>query len=287
MFDLHLHTRGSDNPMLTSEILTKIKQVGIHVIAVTDHDTMKNVTAFQEEGPFCGVQVIPGIEISSYDPVSDRKVHLLGYFPESYVPEVEQALSPIREMRQTLSYQAVKKIRRGGYSLYWEDLEDLVDPGRVVFKTHIMEALRRAGYCKSLFGSLFYEIFNDGRDGGPTGFAFQKMEYFSYHKAISIIRDNGGIPVLAHPAVGDLFDLLPDLKKAGLGGIEVYHPAHCCRDRERALAMAESMDLLVTGGTDYHGHFSKKNRLPGCKYLTQEDLDRFSSVLFSQNVMAC
>ncbi|WP_053228314.1 PHP domain-containing protein [Spirochaeta cellobiosiphila] len=275
MYDLHIHTSSSDNLMTTTEILTSLKQVGIHSVAVTDHDTMKGIHSFQEESLFYGVSVIPGIEINCIDSGSGRQMSILGYFKENYIPEVESALYPLREIRQNNAYEAVRRVRRNGYRITWEAVQELAEPDRVITPTHIMEALRQEGYTMTLFGPLYEELFNSGKEQRRTGLAYFPTPLWEYHKVIELIKDNGGIPVLSHPGKNNLFELIPELVSSGLQGIEAYHPKHSCQDRALALALARKYHLTITGGTDYHGIYGRRNRLPGCKYLTAQEYKLF------------
>lgn len=255
--DLHCHSKISDGSMGIDEILTIAKRRGLSAIAITDHDAVAGATRACVVGKRMGIEVVPGVEMSTYDYERGRKVHILGYLCD-HPDRLEGACLRTNNARRVATVEMSKKVMRY-YPIAPETITRHAAGSTNIFKQHIMHALIESGYTDRIYGDLFRKLFS--RNGGC---AYIPIEYPDVREIIELIHSAGGLAVLAHPYVYDSIDLMHDLAEEGLlDGIEVWHPSN---DEERIStlkAFAESHQLLMTGGTDFHGMYSDSPRSIG------------------------
>ncbi|WP_053360780.1 PHP domain-containing protein [Bacillus sp. FJAT-27251] len=263
--ELHCHTNISDCPLSVEEVLSLALEQGVTHLAVTNHDTTLGLEEAVEAGKKVGIEVIPGIEISGFDFERGRRVHILGYYVEPGHRAIEAVCQPLVELRHKISEEMVRRLVAGGYEITWEHCLELAHGGTGVYKQHIMHALIEAGYTDTIYGPLYKKLFNRGHNGEPPGIAFIPMKYMDAKTAVEAIRRAGGVPVLAHPGQYGNFEMVPELVKAGLQGIEVWHPLHDSMHEQAAKELAEEYNLLMTGGSDFHGGYGEEPVLIGSK----------------------
>lgn len=272
MIDLHVHTRISDNCMTAGEILALAKARGITHLAVTDHDTMAGIVDTQAIGRKNGIEVIPGIEISAFDFLHHKRVHILGYYPDPDHPALREICLTLTGRRMVASYLMVQRLIDASYKISWEEVMKYARGGTGVYKQHIMHALLDRGYCDRIYSELYYQLFRRGENDDSSGTAFVPMEYIDVFQAISAVKAAGGVAILAHPGQYDNYDAIAEWAFHGLDGIEVYHPAHNGGDIQRLLEIARCHSLLITGGSDYHGFYAEKEAPLGCPELDESCL---------------
>ena len=263
--DLHCHTKISDNSFTTEEVISIAKEAEITHLAITDHDTTAGLQKALQVGKHLGVEIIPGIEISAYDFVRNSRAHILGYYIEPEHPAIEQLCGPLRNARNAAALEMVKKLVEVGYSINWEQVQKYAAGGTGVYKQHIMHALIDQGYCKEIYGPLYKEIFSRGSETHKPGIAYVPLRYLDVFDAIAAIREAGGVPVLAHPGQFNNYDAVPEWVKAGLEGIEVKHPLHGEQDKNISASLALKYDLVMTGGSDFHGFYGNPEHKIGSK----------------------
>lgn len=272
--ELHCHTNISDCPLSIEEVLELAKGEGVTHLAVTNHDTTVGLKNAVETGQKFGIEVIPGIEISAYDFERGKRVHILGYFIEPGHDAIESLCYPLVKKRHLASKQMVEKLIEAGYNITWERCMEIAEGGTGVYKQHIMHALIEAGYTDSIYGSLYKKLFNRGQNGENPGIAFIPMEYMKATLAIQAILNAGGVPVLAHPGQYGNFEMVPELVEAGLQGIEIWHPLHDKHHEEHAIMLAKEYQLIMTGGSDFHGDYGEKpvklgSKSPGIETVSE------------------
>jgi predicted metal-dependent phosphoesterase TrpH len=263
--DLHCHTNISDCSFSFEVILEKALKENVSHLAITNHDTTKGLEEMVHLGKEKGIEIIPGIEISAYDFNRERRIHVLGYFIKPGHPSLEELCRPLLERRHDASYVMVQNLIEAGYTISWEQIEAFAKGGTGVYKQHIMHALIENGYTDSIYGDLYKKLFSRGQNGEAPGIAFIPVKYVDARLAIQAIVQAGGVPVLAHPGQYKSFEAVPELVEAGLQGIEVWHPLHGPEDEERAKLCAAHFDLIMTGGTDFHGFYGEKEVVIGSK----------------------
>lgn len=263
--DLHCHTNISDCSFSFEEIIELALQENVSHLAITNHDTTRGLKEMVTLGSRKGVEIIPAIEISAYDFHRNRRVHILGYFIEIGHEALEELCGPLLEKRHQASYKIVNKLIEAGYSLTWEQVKKYAEGGTGVYKQHIMHALIDNGYTDSIYGDLYKRLFSRGHDGETRGIAFLPVKYLDARLAVKAVLEAGGVPVLAHPGQYKSFEIVPELVESGLQGIEVWHPLHGSEDEEKAKQLAAEFDLIMTGGSDFHGFYDEKKAAIGSK----------------------
>lgn len=241
--DLHIHTTCSDGSFSPSLVPHHAIKNDLHVISITDHDSVDGVVTAIKEGEECGVEVIPGIEVSTT--IDTGEVHILGYFidytNESFLKRLRQ-IQDIRIDRMSVMVDRLKKL------MIDIDMNELIQYASTssIGRLHLACFLTERGIVESV-----YEAFDKYIGSGKP--AYEKVNALSLEEGIELILDGGGIPVLAHPGLTKRDDLIPEMVQSGLLGLEVYHGGHSDRDIFHYLKMAKDKGLLVTGGSDCHG----------------------------------
>ncbi len=265
--DLHTHSTASDGTMSPAELMGAAAAAGLDVVALTDHDTTAGWAEAVAALP-TGLGLVRGAELSCQHPVSgDQSIslHLLAYLFDPRHAGLAQARSMVRQGRLTRGRQMLDRLIAGGFDLSWEDV--LLDAaGGTIGRPHIARALVRAGYVSDVdtaFGSSWL----------ATRGSFWAPKYETDAVvAIGLVRESGGVPVMAHPRAGKRGrtlsdDDIGDLAAAGLVGLEVEHEDHSLAERRELVGLAADLGLLVTGSSDFHG--SNKSVLLGA-HLTDQ-----------------
>lgn len=240
--DLHTHTRYSDGHYTPEELIIKAKENGIDVISITDHDTVDGISEAIEAGKKNGVEVIPGLEISS--DIRDREVHLLAYFFDPLNKELEEYLKFFRAERIKRAVRIIEKLNALGLGLTIENVMEIAK-NSAVGRPHIAKAMVKSGLVSNYFEAFSKYIGN----GCP---AYERKVHVSPRSAFKIISDAGGLSFIAHP--GNLPDtIMVELIEAGLDGIEVIHPSHLPHQVKHYRGIVNEYFLLESGGSDFHG----------------------------------
>ncbi|MBS7176244.1 MAG: PHP domain-containing protein, partial [Clostridiales bacterium] len=223
--DLHCHTRLSDGSEGIEEVISRGKRAGMDFLAITDHDTVASMSRAKVLADRYGVQVIPGVEFSSRDPKTGRKVHVLCYLPEK-PDRLEGLCVRLCESRKKAGRAMIQKLTRY-FPVSVEDVLRFSKHSTAIYKQHIMHALMCYGYTTHIFGGLYHELFDP-----KTGVLLSKVEYPEVDEVIDLIHQAQGLAVLAHPYEYDSIDLMKRLvSEEKLDGIEVYH-SRCPQEKE-------------------------------------------------------
>ena len=246
--DLHLHTTHSDGSFSTREVMAFAKQAGLTALAITDHDIVEGIPEATAIGKELGIEVVPGVELSSRLGVSE--LHILGYFLNWTDPLLAQRLSALRDSRHLRNPKIVQRLNELGIPITYEEVRTLAGT-ESVGRPHIARLLMDKKFVTSA-KEAFDRYLANGRP------AFVDRELPEPAEAVRWIREAGGVPVLAHPtwvrtSADGLRGLVRELKAAGLGGLEVHYSTHSPSQTTEYLDLAKQCDLLVTGGSDFHG----------------------------------
>ena len=247
--DLHLHTTASDGVLSPSEIVRYAKEQGLQAVAITDHDTIDGNAEALDEGAKLGLEVIAGVEISAQFDLGS--MHILGFFIDIGNTALKERLSLLQETRAQRNPKMVEKLRKLGVNLTYDEILHASGGGQVG-RPHFAQVLLTKGYVNTVQEAFDRYL---GR-GAP---AYVDKFRFDPEEAMELIREAGGIPVLAHPftlhipSPHQLDALLGELAPLGLMGIEVFYPEHTKDQISFYKDLAQKHDLLVTGGSDYHG----------------------------------
>jgi hypothetical protein len=240
--DLHVHTSASDGDFSPEEIAKKAKELGLAAVGIADHDTIEGIDRALEAGKKYGVEVIPGVELSSE--FEQSEVHILGYFIDWRDRKFNDELHKFQEARKVRAKKILENLHKLGINISHEEVATIAGDG-VIGRPHIAEALAKRGYVRTK-DAAFAKYLAYGRP------AYVPKHRLPPEEAIDMIHRIGGVAILAHPVFAQANSLLPDLVKAGLDGIEVYHSKHNSTATEYYAKIAEELHLLVTGGTDCH-----------------------------------
>lgn len=274
--DLHLHTTASDGSSTPAELVKTCLDLGLKTIAVTDHDNVIAVKEVQNLGQKSGLQVVPGIEISTY--IGSAEYHILGYFIDPENDALLGLTEAILDSRVERTHKMIKKLTAMGYPLKFKDVKKYAT-GVSLGRPHVAKAMIEKGYIDQI-GDAFTDEFIAG--GGK---AYVEKKNVLPAEAIEVILKAGGIPVIAHPYLinhGKPLDKsgITRLKDVGLKGVEVYQTKHKPKVSKKYKKIAEELNLLITGGSDYHGANSPEI-LPGDKGISQQQFDELEkSLLF-------
>jgi len=247
--DLHVHSNASDGTDPPAEVARRAAAAGLDVVALTDHDTMAGIAAAVAALP-PGLTLVPGLELSCLD--NGRSMHLLGYLCDSRDPALAAETELIRDDRTRRARAMVARLAELGAPVTWEQVSAIAGDA-VVGRPHIARALAEAGVVATPADAFAAEWIADGGRAHVGRYAPDAA------RGIALVRGAGGVPVLAHPRspgyeIAD--EVVAGLAAAGLAGLEVFHPDHDHSERTRLTQLANSLDLVMTGGSDDHGAFN-------------------------------
>lgn len=271
MIDLHTHTNCSDGTDTPAQLVNKALVEGLSVLAITDHDTTSGWQAAQI-ALRAELSLVLGAEISCLT-TNGVSVHMLGLLFDGENLEMQNMLENTRDGRIPRAHKMIELLNAGGINITMEDVESVKPVGATLGRPHIADALVKNGVVSS-------------RDEAFTDLLHNNSPFYVAHlaptpeDAVSIIRNAGGVAVIAHPfashrgEVLSAHDFLP-LKNAGLNGIEVNHRDHSNEERNALADIARELDLVITGASDYHGT-GKLNSL-GENHTHQAEWERLES----------
>lgn len=246
--DLHTHSTFSDGSMTPTELVAAAEAAGLAAIALTDHDTCDGLDEFLAAGRGSNVEVVGGVEISVE--FRSRTVHLLGYGVDPSDRRMRQTLREVVSGRNERNARIIHKLQMLGVRIRLEEVEAVAGEN-VIGRPHFAQVLIQKGIVAD-----FSEAFD--RYLGRQGAAYCERVRLEPEAAIALIHDAGGLSVLAHPhymnlASDVLASVLGRLKQAGLAGVEAYYTDHTEEQTRLYRELARRFDLLVTGGSDFHG----------------------------------
>jgi predicted metal-dependent phosphoesterase TrpH len=250
MIDLHLHSTNSDGSDTPEELVISGCQAGLTALSLTDHDTLDGTEEFLNACRANGMTGISGIEISAHLDERPGELHILGYGLNPTHPLVVESLDRVLEGRAWRNEQILEKLNGLGLELEWADVLAYADE-HVVGRAHFAQALIDRGYVSSCS-----EAFERYLGKGAPAYADRYRLY--PEEGIRMIREAGGVAVIAHPFSWELREAeletgLRELKAYGLTGMEVLYSEYTREQTVTLMRLAKRLDLLPTGGSDYHG----------------------------------
>jgi predicted metal-dependent phosphoesterase TrpH len=252
--DLHIHTTASDGTLTPSEVISQALRLKLRAIAITDHDTLAGSKEALQVGIPCPLKFLTGVEISAAPPSfysASGSFHLLGYSIRLDDPKLNGALETLQQARKNRNPAIISRLNDIGIPITLDEVRRESGEGQLG-RPHIAKFLIRKGVARSMDDAF-------DRYLGANGPAYVDKYRIECHRAIRLIKNAGGIPVLAHPGLlkcktGDQFDeLIAGLKEMGIQGVEVYYSEHTPEQARLFARLAQRHELLMTGGTDFHG----------------------------------
>ena len=246
--DLHVHSSASDGTFAPFALLAEAKKAGLCAMALTDHDTMDGIAEAKEAAAGLGIELVPGVELScDYE---GREIHVLGYYVSPEYPRLKAKLEEFRDFRTTRNKRMTKRLQEEGFSITMEALAEKF-PDSVLTRAHIARYLCETGQLPDT-RTVFAEYLGEGCR------CYIERPKITPVEAVHLIREAGGLAVLAHPVLcqlseDELKQMIQDMKDAGMCGIEAVYSENSGDDEMRMRALAASFGLLITGGSDFHG----------------------------------
>jgi predicted metal-dependent phosphoesterase TrpH len=266
LIDLHTHSTASDGKCSPEELAARAAAAGVTTLALTDHDTLAGCAAAAAACARLGIEFVPGIEITA---VADgRDVHVLAYFFDVDSPSLHTFLGQQRRHRVERVREILARLATHGIELDADVILEpaLIDPTRAVGRPWIARALVEGGYVSSV-GEAFDTWLGRGcpafvaRVGAGPAQVFDEV-----HQARGLVS-------LAHPVLVKRDEWIPQFAAAGLDALEAFHSDHDESATTRYLACARELNLLVTGGSDFHADDEHGGRGPGSVSLPREYFD--------------
>jgi len=248
--DLHCHSTASDGTLAPAEVVRLAVDRGLSALALTDHDTVAGIAEAAAQAGRAGLDFLPGIEISAEFP-HPGTLHLLGYGVDADNPSLASLTATLIAGRNNRNPRIIAKLNEMGVHVSMKEWEDEAR-GEVMGRPQLAAILERKGYVSSIKQAFDKYIGH----GAP---AYFDKERLTPKRAIELVRQSGGVAVLAHPIQlrcqndAQLERIVKDLVDLGLAGIEVIHSDHDAATVGKYDALADRLGLLKTGGSDFHG----------------------------------
>jgi predicted metal-dependent phosphoesterase TrpH len=251
--DLHIHSNCSDGLLSPEEIIQYCSEIDLKTIAITDHDSVQAIEVLKDVD-HRELELIPAVELSAN--IGHLDIHILAYFINHENSDLLESLAKLRAHRIKRARKIIEKLSNDGIKVDFDRMKAIAK-NSALGRPHIAEALREHGYVQSI-----REAF---------------VRFLSYHspyyepkmsvepkEMLKKIRRWGGIPVIAHPGIYDDTGLIQGLVDAGAAGLEVWHPEHSPACQQQLYEMASADGLLMTGGSDCHGHRRSSLQIGKC-----------------------
>lgn len=263
--DLHLHTNFSDGLMTPDEVIGIADKNNLRIISITDHDNIAALTHFNSECNLLKIELINGIELSSF--YNDREVHILGYNINIESELLKDYLKSFRIKRLDRFDEMVMKLNKLGCKFSTESVIEEYDDTITLGRPHLAKYLVRHGFVKDIqeaFSKYLgdYRYANVRKDNPPVG------------SVINLIKECEGISFIAHPGKSLSYESLSEIVKLGINGIEIIHPSHSASQTESFKTFAERYKLLMSGGSDFHGISKYDFDNIGKYYIESEEIEK-------------
>jgi len=263
LVDLHCHSTASDGTLKPTDLVALAVSRGLQVIGLTDHDTIKGWKEAEDAAQKLGITLIKGIEINT--DWRGQEIHILGYGMDEDNVTFRNRLYEIQEKRVSRVIKIIEKLKSLGLEISLEEISSF-SKGESIGRPHVAQALVTKGYAPDTKTAFNYFL----KIGAPAYVPRYKLQP---EQAVKIIRNAGGVAVLAHPG-SQKIDLkqVQELVTAGLQGIEICHPDHTPEQNKIYKKIATELKLIMTGGSDYHGPEIRADIAIGNWGVNMEDL---------------
>ncbi|MBD5097745.1 MAG: PHP domain-containing protein [Lachnospiraceae bacterium] len=256
LIDLHVHSNASDGSFTPSQVADLAIDAGLKAIALTDHDTIDGIAEIIDYTKNRQLEVVPGIELSCY--YQNREVHILGFYVDYKNPELNRELEVLKKAREGRNIKMVELMQKDGLNVTMEKLLH-GNPDSVITRAHFARVLVEEGICKDK-DTAFRKYIGIG-----CKYYLPKPQV-TCETAMNILTKYSKASFLAHPLLyhlgySQIEELLIYLKSLGLKGLEAYHSSNNAYESDRLRQIAASLDLKISGGSDFHGIIKPNIRL--------------------------
>ena len=279
--DLHTHSLYSDGTFSPAGLLRLAAERELDVVALTDHDTTAGLPEAFEAGGELGIEVVPGVELST---VHDGEgMHILCYYADPADPAFADELLRLRDDRFSRGERMVARLQELGYPIEFERVRAIAQGGNII-RPHVAQALVEAGVVATVKDAFSDELIGSG------GRAYVEKHALPPGDAIGLVHQAGGVCVLAHPGTWREVSPVPDgvideLVSRGLDGLEAAHPEHTPDLEAHYVAVARDRGLIWTGSSDCHGTRYEPVRL-GMRTTDPEQLERLKARVHERRAVA-
>lgn len=254
IIDMHTHTNYSDGDLSPQELIRLAIDKRIGTLAITDHDTIEGIKKVNKNEDIIvdsGIEIINGIELSAK--TDKGRMHILGYGIDLNNKSLNKKMVDLKDNSINSVLSIMEQIKRDyGIRFSYEDIKELVNANHNLGRPDLAKLCVKYGYAttsQDAFDKYLIDAHNKTRQTGKG---------LQYQECLELIKNSGGIPVLAHPKSLELSEnefliLLKEMISCGLKGIEVYHSSHSKEEMDYYLEMANKYGLLISGGSDFHG----------------------------------
>ena len=259
IFDLHIHTNYSDGLFTPEEIVDLAIKKKLNGIAITDHDTIDGIESAMayNNNLIDSIYIIPGIEFGCI--YKNEEVHILGYFIDYKSSKIINLSKELKRNRIDRSLKIIDKLNKIGFKIKMEEIE-ILTKGGYIGRPHIAKILVEKGYVNNIYNA-FKLYLNRGRPG------YVEKKSLNINETIDLIHELNGIAVLAHPGLLKDKTIINYCIEANIDGLEAIHSKHNMKDIEFLLNIGEKNSLIITAGSDCHGHIVNGEYLLGKYYI--------------------
>lgn len=254
--DLHVHSTASDGTYTPTELIAEAKRAGLSALALTDHDTTAGIKEAMSAAEKENMELIPGIELST--DYKGKEVHIVGLYIDVENKELIEQTAAFRKCRDSRNEEIIAALQKEGFAITMEALK-AENPDCVITRANIARFLYNHGMIKSV-QEAFDKYIGDGCRCYVNRFKISPTD------AVRLIKQAGGIAVLAHPllyhmSTVNLQKLIEELKEAGLDAIEAIYSTYSTGEEQLMKRTAKENGLLISGGSDFHGSNKPRIRL--------------------------
>ena len=248
LIDLHVHSNCSDGTYTPEELVAYALEKGLKAFALTDHDTTAGIARAQRAASGTGLELIPGIELSTE--YKGKDIHILGLGIDPENAYFQDQLLRFQNARNLRNEKMIEKLREHGIDITLEQMRACC-PDSVWTRAHFARYLFDHGYVKEMWDAFDLYL----GDHAPCFIPREKVTPF---QAVQLIHEGGGYAVLAHPLLYRLGEeplnlLVKTLTGCGLDGIEAIYSTNRFSDEADMRQLARRYGLAITGGSDFHG----------------------------------
>ncbi len=270
--DLHIHTLKSDGTYTVEEVFQKARENNVDAIAITDHDTVAGVAEGLSLQRKYGIHFVPGIELSAI--YEKKEVHIVALYIDHTNPEFIKKLTYFQKKRTERAKKIISRLKELNMDVEFEDLFEFTENINNAGRLHVAKLLVAKKYARSIKDAF-------SRFLGENCPAYVAKAKLTVEEALALVRDVNGISILAHPGLLDADYMIARWKDMGLDGIEIFHPDHTYEQMNKYLDIANSLKLLVSGGSDCHGTSKDYTRIGKVRlpYMYYKEIKKYKRLL--------